>query len=90
MLKRLLAGIAISVACVIPAQAEEYMVTVTRLDMNVYKAQEGVIIFTDMCLNLAMGSRAVLIFENPYSFDNKIIFVDDRDSCRVTKVVSSN
>lgn len=68
------------------ANAEMYKVYVKRLDNNIYiTTDKKVIIETKYCYEYAYGDEAILVYE-PYSYDNKIIFVNSENSCEVKSV----
>ena len=69
--------------------AEVYKLTgVKRIDDNLYKADGGLLIQTRMCLHLALSEDAILKWEGPMSYDNKIIW-DDDSTCGVAKIMST-
>ena len=83
MKAKALAGLALAgaltlaVAGVEPARAEEYYrLTVSREDSNLYEIHEvpGVYVKTRMCLELALMDEAILVWDGPYSFNNKLVF----------------
>jgi hypothetical protein len=69
--------------------ADVYKLTgVKRVDDNLYKADGGLIIQTNMCLHLALSEDAILKWEGPMSYGNRIIW-DDDSTCDVKKVMST-
>lgn len=73
------------VFCATAAHAEFYKVNVRRIDSNLYRTPDGLIIVTKYCYEYAYGDDAVLKYER-YSYDNKLIFKSGT-TCNVDKVV---
>ncbi|ATW42561.1 hypothetical protein Q7469_12175 [Glaesserella parasuis] len=68
----------------LPVLADFYKVTVTRIDSNLYKTNEGIFIETQYCYEYANRDEAVLSYEQ-YSYNNKLIFSNNQ-SCDVKRV----
>jgi hypothetical protein len=69
------------------ARADDYQVSVTRIDQDLYKTDTNIYIKTQFCYEFATGDDAILVYDGlPGSFDNKIIFTQDNQVCRVTGV----
>lgn len=71
--------------------AETYKVNVSKESDNLYKVnyQSGnVYIKTKYCYEIAMFDDAILVYDG-YSYDNKIIFLSNNETCEVDKVLSS-
>jgi len=58
---------------------------VRRVDQDLYKTRDGMFIETRYCYHYTYGEDAVLKWEGPYSYDNKIIW-DDDSTCGVKRV----
>ena len=50
---------------------------VRRVDQDLYKTNDGVIVQTQYCYHYTYGEDAILKWEGPYSHSNKIIWKDD-------------
>ena len=61
---------------------------VKRLESNLYKADGGLVISTKMCMHMAMMEDAVLRWDGPNSFENKIVW-DDGETCAVSSISST-
>jgi hypothetical protein len=73
----------------VASAAEVYKLSgVKRIDNNLYKADGGLIIQTQLCLHLALSEDAILKWDGPISSDNKIIW-DDDSTCEVKKIMST-
>lgn len=70
------------------AFAEYYKVDVKRIDQDMYKTKEGLIILTKYCYEytFGFGDSAILKYDQYSRFDNKLIF-DSGASCQVDKVL---
>jgi hypothetical protein len=67
---------------VFSAHANDYEVTVTRIDQDLYKTADRIYIKTQYCYVYGDGVDAILVYQ-PYSYSNKIIFTDQNQSCSV-------
>jgi hypothetical protein len=81
--KIFLASVLLSVSLPALAHADDYDVTVTKVDQDLYKTDTGVYIKTQYCYEFATSDDAILIYDQ-YSYDNKLIFTSDNASCAVT------
>jgi hypothetical protein len=55
--------------------ADYYRVNIRRLDKDLYRdTMSRVLIKTKYCYEYAYGEDAVLVWDGPYSWDNKLIF----------------
>jgi hypothetical protein len=73
------------------ADAAKYDVRVKRVGNNMYKdLNSGVLIKTSLCLELALGDPAILIWDCPLGSEmygcGKLIFLDSGSSCQVDAV----
>ena len=71
-----------------PARADNYSVSVSRKDSNVYSFTSGSargVIITKYCYEYGYAEDAVLKYE-PYSYDNKLIFTSSGTVCDVESV----
>lgn len=70
--------------------AEYYKLTgVRRIGDNMYKADGNLIIETRYCYAYAYGDDALLKWYGPNSWDNKIVFEDDDETCDVKGIYRS-
>ena len=71
-----------------PAHADNYSVSVSRKDSNVYSFTSGSVrgvILTKYCYEYGYAEDAVLKYE-PYGYDNKLIFTSSGTVCDVESV----
>ena len=93
MMRRSMAalGTALIVALVMTATptvfaADYYRVTVRRIDKDLYREENSrALIKTRYCYEYVYGEDAVLVWDGPYSWDNKLIF-SSGSTCEVAAV----
>lgn len=69
------------------ATADMYRVYVRRIGQDLYQdTSSGVVIQTQFCYHYCYGEEAILIWEGPYSYNNKLIF-EDGSSYRVVRIM---
>ena len=73
------------------SNATKYNVRVKRVGMNMYKdLNSGALIKTSLCLELALGDEAILIWDCALDSEiygcGKLIFLDSGTSCQVDAV----
>ena len=71
--------------------AEKYGVVVKKVGNNMYKDKNsGALIKTSLCLELAIGDEAILIWDCPLNSERyacgKLIFIDSGETCQVDAV----
>jgi hypothetical protein len=83
------------VALAFPAKAESdfYRIRVTREESNFYSVNgSSLLVQTEMCLELALGTSALLVWEYRGSWNNKLVFLDYRGKtkgvCRVKRLLA--
>ena len=83
-----LIGIATMATASQPARAAEYYkVSVTRISQNIYREETSrAIIATRYCYEYAYSEDAILVWDGPYSFSNKLIFTNMSNECEVEGV----
>ena len=60
------------------ASTDYYKLTgVRRVDQDLYKTSDGLIVQTQYCYHYTYGEEAILKWEGQYSYNNKIIWKDD-------------
>ena len=59
---------------------------VRRVDQDLYKTNDGVIVQTQYCYHYTYGEEAILKWEGQYSYNNKIIWKDD-SKCDVKSIL---
>ncbi len=82
-------GILLSLLTITNANAEYYKVHVTRVASNLYKIDNHypmIYIVTSYCYVYGYSMSAILKYSQ-LSFSNKIIFVDQDQSCHVRKLM---
>jgi hypothetical protein len=79
----------------LPAKADPdyYRLEVTRDESDLYDVcNTKLVIQTDVCFEFAMRDPAVLVWEYPGSWNNKLIFLDrdgkSKRSCRVKRLLA--
>lgn len=76
-----------------PAQAEDYYrLRVSREENNMYSVDgTKLVIQTQLCMELVLAQPAVLVWERPGSWNNKLVFLDregkSRRACRVKRLL---
>lgn len=68
------------------SKAEIFDLEVKRVDDNLYKAQNGMVIKTKHCYVSTFREKSLLVYDK-YAFDNKLIFLQQERFCRVDKVM---
>jgi hypothetical protein len=68
------------------AFAEYYKVNVKRIDKDMYKTGDGLVIITKYCYEYTFGDVAILKYDPYLSFENKITF-ENGSSCQVEKIL---
>jgi hypothetical protein len=90
---QLLTAVALSVALVLtgatstPVHASDfYRVSVTRLDQDLYRDMSSrVLIKTRYCYEYVYGDDAVIVWDGPYSYSNKMVF-SSGSACEVAGI----
>lgn len=91
MKKLILVFVAVFLLLVSNSDAARYNVMVKRVGNNMYKdLNSGVLIKTSLCLELALGDDAILIWDCALGSEvygcGKLIFIDSGTSCQVDAV----
>jgi hypothetical protein len=91
--KLLLAVFLISISA--KAEPDYYRLQVTRDESNLYDVDGSkLVIQTSMCFEYAIRDPAVLVWEHPGSWDNKLVFLDregkSKGSCRVKRLLAES
>lgn len=87
-MRMIIIGVCIILIFTSTALGAEYKVYVKRLDSNLYQdLSSRVIIKTSLCLELALGEDAILIWNGVNHFAcGKLIFLDSNTVCQVDGV----
>jgi hypothetical protein len=89
MTRSLLAGLFVLILLIAPTSADQYRVTVRRLDKNLYQAVASkVIIETRLCFDLAPDQdteEAILNWEGRYG-NNWLLFTGSKAKCDVAAI----
>lgn len=88
-MKRIVLAIVIFAMSISTACADYYKINVTRVSSNIYKIEgtsPTIYILTKYCYVYGYSMNAILKYDK-FSFSNKIIFVDQDQTCEVNKLI---